>query len=169
MSQVATITYGSGNVRSLSCGGLQRLKTETLKNGAGTTTLGSINYGYDDNGNETSKVVTGFAGGSSNTYTYDLADRLTSWNDGTTNVAYAYDDSGNRTQVGARTFSWWPGRGGTDGDRHRRQDIGPGRVAVGVKRARAGMAGAPGGQLARRIRAHAAMRSVTQPSIGPRS
>ncbi|MFC8620517.1 LamG-like jellyroll fold domain-containing protein [Micromonospora purpureochromogenes] len=106
MSQVATVTYGSGNVRSLTYDPLHRLKTDTLKNAAGTTTLGSITYGYDDNDNETSKVLTGFAGGKSNTYSYDLANRLTSWNDGTTSVAYAYDDSGNRTQAGTRTFSF---------------------------------------------------------------
>lgn len=83
LSQPSTITYGTNNnYRSLTYDGLHRLKTDTLKNAAGTVTLGSITYGYDGNGNETSKVTTGFAGSASNTYTYDLADRLTSWSNG---------------------------------------------------------------------------------------
>ncbi|WP_410809440.1 LamG-like jellyroll fold domain-containing protein [Micromonospora sp. 067-2] len=106
MSQVSSIAYGSGNVRSLTYDPLQRLKTDTLKNAAGTTTLGSITYGYDNNDNETSKATTGFAGSKSNTHTYDLADRLTSWNNGTTTIGYAYDDAGNRTQAGSKTFTY---------------------------------------------------------------
>lgn len=107
LSQPATITYGtSNNVRSLTYDDLHRLKTDTLKNAAGTLTLGSITYGYDANSNETSKVTTGFAGSSSNTYTYDLADRLTSWSNGATSTTYAYDASGNRTQNGSKTFTY---------------------------------------------------------------
>ncbi|MFJ5543624.1 LamG-like jellyroll fold domain-containing protein [Micromonospora chalcea] len=106
-SQPATITYGaSNNVRTLTYDPLHRLKTDTLKNSAGTVTLGSIAYGYDNNGNETSKVTSGFAGAASNTYTYDLANRLTSWSNGTTSTTYAYDDSGNRTQNGSKTFTY---------------------------------------------------------------
>src|SRR5205814_2922294 len=48
----------------------------------------------------------GFAGASSNTYTYDWADRLLTWNNGSNTTAYAYDNSGNRTQVGTQTFSY---------------------------------------------------------------
>ncbi|MFI0793522.1 hypothetical protein ACH4OY_12635 [Micromonospora rubida] len=78
-SQPAKITYGANNnARTLTYDPLHRLKTDTLKNSAGTVTLGSISYGYDNNGNETSKVTTGLAGSASNTYTYDLADRLMS-------------------------------------------------------------------------------------------
>lgn len=107
MSQPATITYGTGNsVRTFTYDPLHRLKTDTLKTSNGATTLGSITYGYDANSNETSKVTTGFAGAASNTYTYDLADRLTSWTAGATTTDYAYDDSGNRTQVGSKTFSY---------------------------------------------------------------
>ncbi|GAA2216899.1 HINT domain-containing protein [Micromonospora olivasterospora] len=107
LSQPATITYGTNNnVRTLTYDDLHRLKTDTLKNAAGTVTLGSITYGYDANGNETSKVTTGFAGSASNTYTYDLADRLTSWSNGTTSTTYAYDASGNRTQNGSKTFTY---------------------------------------------------------------
>ncbi|MEQ4305131.1 LamG-like jellyroll fold domain-containing protein [Plantactinospora sp. B6F1] len=105
MSQVATITYGASNVRSFTYDGLQRLRTDTLKTAAGGT-VASITYGYDLNSNMTSKVTTGFAGASSNTYTYDLADRLQSWQSGSTSTTYAYDDSGNRIQNGAKTFTY---------------------------------------------------------------
>ena len=68
--------------------------------------LASIGYGYDPNGNLTSKTTTGLAGASSNTYTYDEANRLTSWNNGTATTAYGYDANGNRTQVGSATYSY---------------------------------------------------------------
>ncbi|MGC4894196.1 LamG-like jellyroll fold domain-containing protein [Micromonospora sp. DT31] len=106
LSQPASISYNSGNTRSFGYDSLHRLKTDTLKNAAGTVTLGSITYGYDNNNNETSKVTTGFAGSASNTYTYDLADRLSTWNNGTTTIGYAYDGAGNRTQAGAKTFTY---------------------------------------------------------------
>ena len=36
-----------------------------------------------------------------NSYTYDLADRLTSWNNSVATVGYSYDKAGNRTGVGS--------------------------------------------------------------------
>ncbi|MFC7713069.1 LamG-like jellyroll fold domain-containing protein [Micromonospora lupini] len=106
MSQVSSISYNSGNVRGFGYDAMHRLKSDTLKNAAGTTTLGSITYGYDNNNNETSKVTTGFAGSSSNTYTYDLADRLSTWNNGSTTIGYTYDGAGNRTQAGGKVFTY---------------------------------------------------------------
>ena len=41
-----------------------------------------------------------------NTYTYDEADRLTSWNNGTTTTNYAYDGDGNLTQAGQYTYTF---------------------------------------------------------------
>ncbi|OLB75035.1 MAG: hypothetical protein AUI14_22170 [Actinobacteria bacterium 13_2_20CM_2_71_6] len=106
MSQVAGVTYGTnGNARSLSYDPLHRLTVDELKTPAAAS-IAKIVYGYDANGNETSKTTTGFSGSASNTYTYDLADRLTSWNNGTTTTVYAYDKSGNRVQAGSRTFSY---------------------------------------------------------------
>ncbi|WP_167517585.1 LamG-like jellyroll fold domain-containing protein [Micromonospora orduensis] len=106
LSLPAAITYGTNNnVRTLTYDALHRLKTDTVKTSNGAQTLGSITYGYDNNGNETSKVTTGFTGAGSNTYTYDLADRLTSWTNGST-TSYTYDDSGNRTQAGAKVFTY---------------------------------------------------------------
>lgn len=106
LSQVTKITYGSnGNRRSFSYDGLRRLATDSLAKPDGGT-IGSITYNYDANGNETSKTTVGFAGASSNTYTYDLANRLTSWNNGSTTTAYEYDKSGNRTKIGSRVFTY---------------------------------------------------------------
>ena len=106
LSQPSQITYGANaNTRSFGYDHLHRLTTDTLKTSAGST-IASIGYGYDPNNNETSKTTTGFAGASTNTYTYDYADRLASWTNGTGTSTYAYDNSGNRTQSGTQTFSY---------------------------------------------------------------
>ncbi|MEV4442187.1 LamG-like jellyroll fold domain-containing protein [Streptomyces sp. NPDC049577] len=94
-----------GNVRTFGYDKLHRLTDDTLKTAAGGT-VASIGYGYDTNGNLTSKNSTGLAGPSNNTYTYDWADRLTSWNNGTTTTAYGYDDSGNRIRVGSNVYAY---------------------------------------------------------------
>ena len=105
-SQPTSIGYGTGSAtRTFSYDNLHRLTGDTLKTPGGATEA-SIAYGYDLNGNETSKTTTGFTDSAANTYTYDQASRLTSWNNGTTAVAYGYDASGNRTQVGANTFTY---------------------------------------------------------------
>ncbi|GAA0734441.1 hypothetical protein GCM10010199_53540 [Dactylosporangium roseum] len=107
MNQPSTITYGANNKkRAFTYDFLHRLKTDTVSSFDGTVIQGSVAYGYDENSNLTSKVTTGFAGASSNSYTYDLANRLTSWTSGSTTTSYAYDASGNRTQNGAKTFSY---------------------------------------------------------------
>ncbi len=106
LSQPTQITYGAGaNVRSFGYDHLHRLISDTLQTSAAST-IASISYGYDPNGNETSKTTTGFTGAGSNTYTYDWADRLTSWTTATGSSTYAYDNSGNRTQSGLQTFSY---------------------------------------------------------------
>lgn len=46
---------------------------DVLKTPAGAT-IASIAYGYDANGNETSKTTTGVTSASANTYTYDARD-----------------------------------------------------------------------------------------------
>ncbi|WP_350276525.1 LamG-like jellyroll fold domain-containing protein [Kribbella sp. HUAS MG21] len=102
-SRVTKLTYGNGNTRSFGYDSASRLTSDILKTPAGTT-VASIAYGYDLNGQETSKTTTGFSGAAAHTYTYDWAGRLTSWNNGSTTTSYAYDASGNRTRVGATTM-----------------------------------------------------------------
>ncbi|MEV4659073.1 LamG-like jellyroll fold domain-containing protein [Micromonospora sp. NPDC049301] len=106
LSQVSKITYGSnGNTRNFTFDPLRRLTGDELKSSAGAS-LAKITYGWDENSNITSKSTTGFAGSASNTYTYDLADRLTSWNNGATTTVYAYDKAGNRVQNGSKLFTY---------------------------------------------------------------
>ena len=106
LNQVSQIQYGtSADVRTFGYDSLHRLAADTLKT-AGGATAASIAYGYDLNGNLTAKTTTGFAGSSASTYTYDEANRLTSWNNGTTTTNYAYDASGNRTQIGVDTYTY---------------------------------------------------------------
>jgi RHS repeat-associated protein len=106
LNQVRSISYGSaGNQRVFDYDSTHRVKADTLKTAAGAV-VASVAYGYDANDNLTSKTTTGFAGATANTYTYDLANRLTSWTAGTATVAYGYDASGNRTQVGANVYTY---------------------------------------------------------------
>lgn len=105
-SQLSSISYGSGGaVQSFGYNSLHELTSDTLTAPGGGTEA-SISYGYDADGNETSKTTTGFTGSAANTYTYDQANRLTSWNNGSTTVSYGYDADGNRTQVGSQTYSY---------------------------------------------------------------
>ncbi|WP_432978319.1 LamG-like jellyroll fold domain-containing protein [Dactylosporangium sp. CA-233914] len=106
INQPKTVTYGgTGNVRTFGYNNQHRLETDELKTSGGAS-VAKITYGYDNNGNETSKATVGFGGTVTNTYTYDLADRLTSWNNGTTTTNYTFDKSGNRLTNGAKTFTY---------------------------------------------------------------
>ncbi|HUZ38225.1 MAG TPA: LamG-like jellyroll fold domain-containing protein, partial [Streptosporangiaceae bacterium] len=106
MSQVSQISYGSGNdVRTFGYNNLHQLTSDALTT-AGGASVASIGYGYDLNGNLTSKTTTGFAGSAANTYTYDEANRLTSWNNGSTATNYSYDGAGNLTQAGGQTLTY---------------------------------------------------------------
>ncbi|MEV4604365.1 RHS repeat-associated core domain-containing protein [Amycolatopsis sp. NPDC049253] len=81
-----------------------QLASQTIAAPGGATEA-STTYGYDSNGNVTTKTTTGTAGAAANTYTYDQANRLTSWANGSTSTTYAYDNAGNRTQAGAYTYN----------------------------------------------------------------
>ncbi|WP_409497189.1 RHS repeat-associated core domain-containing protein [Amycolatopsis sp. cmx-11-12] len=111
LNQLTTIGYttsgstGKGNTRAFTYDDLHQLTGDTLTTSSGATVAG-ISYGHDANGNITSKKTTGFTRATANTYTYDDADRLTSWNDGTTTTKYGYDASGNRIQVGANVYTY---------------------------------------------------------------
>lgn len=106
LSQVGAVTYGdSGNLRQFGYDTRHRLVADELKTPGGQS-VAKIAYDWDANGNEVSKTTTGFSGASTNMYTYDWANRLTSWNNGTATVNYAYDQAGNRTQAGGKTFAY---------------------------------------------------------------
>lgn len=105
MSLVSKLTYGNGNTRSFGYDALHRLASDTMTTSSGAK-VASIAYGYDTTDNLVSKTTSGLAGPTSNTYTYDVANRLTSWNNGSVSTGYAYDGSGNRTQVGSATYTY---------------------------------------------------------------
>jgi len=105
MSQVSGISYGTGNTETFNYDNLHRLYTDTLASSSGST-VASLTYGYDGDNNITSIDTTGLAGASSNAYTYDYADRLTSWNNGTATTSYGYDAAGNLTQAGSKTYKY---------------------------------------------------------------
>jgi RHS repeat-associated protein len=106
MSQVSQVAYGGtgADTQALGYNSLHELTSDTLTNGS--TTVASVSYGYDLNGDITSKTTTQIAGASANTYTYDQAGRLASWNNGSTTTSYGYDGAGNRTKVGSTTYTY---------------------------------------------------------------
>ncbi|MCP3820578.1 DNRLRE domain-containing protein [Streptomyces sp. A3M-1-3] len=105
-SNVTSVDYGAGkSKRTFGYNALEELTSDRLTSPTGKE-LSSVTYTYDLNGNETSKTTTGVAGAGTNTYTYDWANRLTSWNNGTATEQYGYDASGNRTRVGGDTYTY---------------------------------------------------------------
>ncbi|MGW5196736.1 LamG-like jellyroll fold domain-containing protein [Streptomyces spiralis] len=105
LNQLKTVKYGAtGQTRTFGYNSAHELTSDVLVQGA--STLASFSYDYDKNGNLTSKTTTGVSGASANTYTYDWANRLTSWNDGSKTTAYAYDASGNRVRNGSDVYTY---------------------------------------------------------------
>ncbi|MEV0272866.1 LamG-like jellyroll fold domain-containing protein [Hamadaea sp. NPDC050747] len=112
MSQVSRVVYGnSNNRRDFSYYPTHLLQSDTLKTSGGAI-VGSLTYEWDANGNPTKKTTTGFSGAATNVYTYDYANRLTSWTETPQGgaqkpaVTYEYDKAGNRTKAGDKTFSY---------------------------------------------------------------
>ncbi|MFG2825164.1 LamG-like jellyroll fold domain-containing protein [Kitasatospora sp. NPDC048365] len=104
--QLLSAAYGTNaSNRAFTYDGLHHLKTDTLKNPAGTAEA-AITYAYDPAGRLTSKITTGLSGSGTNTYSYDWADRLTSWQNGTTTTPYTYDNNGNLLQSGTTTYTY---------------------------------------------------------------
>lgn len=104
-SRVKQVDFGGKTKEDYVYDALGRPTSDKLTSASGKT-VASIAYGWDDNDNLTSKTTTGVAGASGNTYGYDWADRLTSWNNGTATEVYGYDASGNRTRVGGDTYTY---------------------------------------------------------------
>ncbi|WP_139576735.1 LamG-like jellyroll fold domain-containing protein [Microbispora catharanthi] len=106
-ARVTSMVYGAnGTRRSFSYDALNRLTKDELKSGQDSP-IASIDYGYDADNNMTSKATTGTAGAGNNTYTYDWANRLTSWiaPDGKT-TDYGWDAAGNRIRAGDKTYTY---------------------------------------------------------------
>ncbi|MDI2130543.1 LamG-like jellyroll fold domain-containing protein [Yinghuangia seranimata] len=95
---VTSVAYGTGSTRTLTYDARHQLASDTLK-APGGTVQAQTTYTRDSNGRITTQTTGGLAGSGTQTYTYDQAGRLATWNDGTTQTGYGYDNAGNRTTV----------------------------------------------------------------------
>ncbi|MFF7204809.1 polymorphic toxin-type HINT domain-containing protein [Streptomyces sp. NPDC008141] len=102
---IKQINYGAGQSRSFTYDNLGRLDTDTVKNSGGGT-VASTDYGYNTDDHLTSKTTVGTAKAGENTYGYDDAGRLTSWQGEGQTTQYEWDDSGNRVKNGAKTSTF---------------------------------------------------------------
>ncbi|WP_327302985.1 DNRLRE domain-containing protein [Streptomyces sp. NBC_01298] len=98
-------TYTTSANRTFIYDSLGRLTKDAVTRTTGTAVQGQA-YDYDLADQLVKKTTTGTAGAATNTYTYDLADRMTSWNDGTTNTPYEWDKAGNLTKRGTLTGTY---------------------------------------------------------------
>ncbi|MEU1390933.1 MULTISPECIES: RHS repeat-associated core domain-containing protein [unclassified Nonomuraea] len=106
-NRLTGMAYGAGGARrTYGYDDLSRLAKDTLTTSAAGP-IASIEYGYDLDDNMTSKTTTGTAGAGKNTYTYDWANRLTSWTapDGA-KTDYGWDAAGNRVKAGDKTYTY---------------------------------------------------------------
>jgi RHS repeat-associated protein len=116
LDQVTSISYGSGkDTQSFGYDNLNRLSSDTITTAAGAQ-VASISYGYNNDDDLTSMTTSGLdtssgTGTVTSTYTYDEANRLTSWtatpSGGTaTTQTYGYDDDGNLTDDNGVTYKY---------------------------------------------------------------
>jgi RHS repeat-associated protein len=98
-----SLTYPNGVVGSFSFDGANQLTGISYANGA--TSIGTLVYGYDQDGRRTSVsgTLAGFTAPTNvPTITYDAANRVTSWN----GLSLGYDSNGNLTSFGSNSYSW---------------------------------------------------------------
>ncbi|MFF1372694.1 LamG-like jellyroll fold domain-containing protein [Streptomyces virginiae] len=98
-------TYTTTAKRAYTYDSLGRLTKDTVTRTAGGDVQGQA-YDYDLADQLVKKTTTGTTGAADNTYTYDLAGRMTSWNDGTTSTPYEWDKAGNLTKRGNITGTY---------------------------------------------------------------
>jgi RHS repeat-associated protein len=102
-----TMNYGGGTTRTFTYDDWGRVDIDRLATGANT--LYAVDYGYDQDGDITSKAVSGagVSAAGTNQYSYDRAARITSWsNPAGTSEGYGWDAASNRTQIGATTATY---------------------------------------------------------------
>lgn len=107
----STVNYGAGTTRTFTYDAWGQVDTDVLAKSGTATPLYSVDYGYDLDGNITSKAVTGtdVPAAGTNTYAYDWASRITSWTrPGGAAEPYTWDKAGNRTGFGASTAQYDP-------------------------------------------------------------
>ncbi|MCK9930394.1 DUF6531 domain-containing protein [Frankia sp. Mgl5] len=106
--QLTSVTYTNpGATRTFGYDDLGRTTSDTLAGPGGT--LRAQTYAYDLNDNRLSTVISPgtVASAGTQSYTYDRADRLTSWTDpASVTTTYGWDAAGNRTSINgvAATF-----------------------------------------------------------------
>jgi RHS repeat-associated protein len=117
LGQVSSISLGTGNdTRSFGYDDLHRLTSDALTDAAGAT-VAAIDYGYNADDDVTSVTTTGLTGAGggtgtvTNAYTYDEANRLTSWTatpagGSATTQTYGYDNDGNMTSDDGATYTY---------------------------------------------------------------
>ncbi|MGW0192039.1 RHS repeat-associated core domain-containing protein [Nonomuraea sp. NPDC003201] len=104
--ETITATSGTASTQIIGYDDMDRVTSQTLKNGSGAQ-LAAIAYKWDKDDNLTTKTTAGTAGAGTNTYGYDHAGRLTSWTaPGGATTAYEWDAAGNRTKAGNATFAY---------------------------------------------------------------
>ncbi|MFJ7159803.1 LamG-like jellyroll fold domain-containing protein [Streptomyces sp. NPDC101118] len=138
--------------RAYSYDGLGRLTGDSATRTAGGEVQGRT-YAYDPADRMVRKTTTGTAGAADNTYSYDLAGRMTGWNDGTTAVPYEWDDAGNLTRSGTRT--------GVYDDRNRLVSLGSEAYAYSARGTVTSVTDTTGTKPVRQITSDAFERTVT--------
>jgi RHS repeat-associated protein len=95
----------AGPTRTLGYNGLQQLTSDTLTSANGAT-IASASYGYNGDGDMTSRNTTGYAGAASTTYGYNGADELTSATTGGVTTSYGYNADGDLNKAGGTTYTY---------------------------------------------------------------
>lgn len=115
LSRIATHTDGKGQRRTYTYDALDRVTRIEFRDAAGVVQT-TVSYGYDANGNRTSRTVgtavtsytydqlnrltqETFPGSIVNRYTYDAAGNLATFADGGGTVSYAYDPTDNVSTI----------------------------------------------------------------------
>ncbi|MFF3087593.1 LamG-like jellyroll fold domain-containing protein [Streptomyces nojiriensis] len=98
-------TYTPTAKRAYNYDSLGRLTKDTVTRTAGGDVQGQV-YDYDLADQLVRKTTTGTTGAADNTYTYDLAGRMTSWSDGTSTTPFEWDKAGNLTKRGNTTGTY---------------------------------------------------------------